>query len=210
MKPFALLAAFLLFSLSLLAQKAADIFDSKLPLVYHGIDFTLTKVLEESGVPAFEIKGRHFPGMNDVIVAESKKYDWGKVLRRTNISNDLSLVTERNKKIELESIHSLKSSDYDRLKISDIEKAVSEYEFNQENGIALVIFVEAFSKARREGAMYVTFIDMATKKIVHTERITGKSGGFGFRNYYSHCVLEVMEEIQSTKAPLWRLKFKKQ
>jgi hypothetical protein len=69
-----------------------------------------------------------------------------------------------------------------------------------------VFIVEGLNKPGAKGSMYVTFIDMATKKVLFSERMVGKAGGFGYKNYWAKSVFEVLEDIQKSKYKEWKNK----
>lgn len=45
---------------------------------------------------------------------------------------------------------------------------------------------------------------MASKKVLLTERMTAKAGGFGFKNYWVKTVFLVLEEIRKSKYKEWK------
>jgi len=64
--------------------------------------------------------------------------------------------------------------------------------------------MESMSKTSERASMYVTFIDMSNKKVLHTERMEEKVGGFGLRNYYAKSIYEALEDIQKSKYKQWK------
>ena len=66
--------------------------------------------------------------------------------------------------------------------------------------------MESLSKTSENGSMWVTFVDMDTKKLILTERMVGKAMGFGFRNYYAYTVYKVIQDIKKNKLSAWRSK----
>ena len=58
------------------SQTAKDIFNSTdMNVTYLGIDFTQAKVINDASAVGPDLKDRHFPGINQVVVNEPKKYD---------------------------------------------------------------------------------------------------------------------------------------
>jgi len=43
--------------------------------------------------------------------------------------------------------------------------------------------------------MWVTFVDMNKKTVLFTKRLTEKSGGFGFRNYWAKTFNNALKDI---------------
>ena len=189
------------------AQKAKPVFAPETPIVYLGIDFTETRVVNDAAATATDIKSRFFPGINQVVVNEVKKYDWEKALDKSNLSNDLSLVNAMNETIDESKIRSTNTADEKRLTEPDVKKVVSKYSFKGKEGVGLMMVMESLSKTAVEGSMYVTFIEMPSGKVIMTERMTGKAQGFGFRNYYAYTVYKVIQEIKKNKISEWRTKY---
>ena len=190
------------------AQKAKPVFAPETPIVYLGIDFTETRVVNDAAATSADIKARFFPAINQVVVNEAlKKYDWQKALDKSNLSNDLSLVNAMNEKIDESKIRSTNTADEKRLKEDDVKKVIAKYDFKGKEGVGLMLVMESLSKTAEEGSMYVTFIDMPSGKVIMTERMTGKAMGWGFRNYYAYTVYKVIQEIKKNKISEWRTKY---
>lgn len=198
---------FLLIASSAFTQKKSDILSEATPLVYLGVDFSKAKVINDIAATAYDIKNRHFPGINQVVIAEPKKFDWPKYLERGNITNDIAAVTAINEKIDEKSINSSSTADETHLKEADIQGMVNKYDLSGKKGVGLVIIMEALSKSSESASMYITFIDLSTKKVLHTERMVEKAGGFGFRNYYASTIYKAMQSIKKSKLKSWRSSF---
>ena len=188
------------------SQTAKDIFNSTdMSVTYLGIDFTQARLINDAAASATDLKEKHFPGINQVIVNEPKKYDLAKAFRKT-INNDISVTEKANATIDADKIKSSSSSDETRLTTADIQKVVNGYDLGGKKGVGLVFIMEGMNKAGAKGTMYVTFVDMATRKVLFTERMTGKAGGFGYKNYWVKPVFEVLEDIEKSKYKEWKNK----
>ncbi|MBS1667731.1 MAG: hypothetical protein JST58_10170 [Bacteroidetes bacterium] len=174
------------------------------PILYLGIDFTKTKVINDLTANPNDIHDRQFAGINDVVIYETKKYDIAKALRKTSIDHDLELVAARNQKINPSDILSTNNDDFRRLKESDIVSLVQGFDFGKHKGVGLLFITEAISKTEKATSIWVTFIDMNTKKVLLTERMEGKVGGFGFRNYVASSYKKVIDEIDDKKFKQWQ------
>jgi len=187
-----------------MAQTLKEVLNSPgTPVTYLGIDFTQAKVIGETATNAKDIPG-YFSGINNVVVNEPKKYDIAAALQKNNINNDISQAEARNKKTDVNQIKSSSVADYAHLKPADIEKLVKEYNFNGKKGLGLLLVMDGMSKIEKGATLYVTFMDMATKKVLLTERMTGKAQGFGFRNYYAAAVMDVLDQIKRVKYAAWK------
>ncbi len=88
-------------------------------------------------------------------------------------------------------------NDFNRLTESDINKLVSNYNFQGNKGIGFMLFAEAMSKGKEAASYWVTFVNMNTKKVILTHQITVKAGGIGFRNYWASTIVKVLKETKS-------------
>lgn len=205
--------AVLLFSLFALsgaasAQTLKDVFsNSTTSVLYLGIDFTKFKVIDEPNANASDIRDRQYAGINDLVINEAKKYDIKSALHRDNLEHDISMARERNSKANTESIVSTNSADFHRFKDSDVEGIVKSFSFGGKKGIGLLFVAEAMSKSDKAIAIWVTFVDMGSKKVLMTERLEGKLAGFGFRNYVGGGIKSVIDQIEKKKYKEWKEKY---
>lgn len=187
------------------AQTLKDFFNSsEVPLTYLGVDFTQAKVFNDIAANAMDIRDRQFAAINQVIVNEPKKYDFQKALSKSNVTNDISFVNAKNAKIDAEKIIESNSADEVRFTKATIESIVKGYKFAGKKGIGLMFIMESMNKASAQASMYVTFIDIASGKVLLTERMTAKAAGFGFRNYWAKTVYEVLDDIKKSKYKEWK------
>ncbi|HKH61411.1 MAG TPA: hypothetical protein VKA49_11300 [Flavitalea sp.] len=186
------------------SQTAKEAFSGS-PITYLGIDFTQARLINDAGASGTDLKEKHFPGINQVVINEPKKYDLEKAFK-TTVTSDISVTEKANATIDADKIKSSSSSDESRLTAADIQNAVNQYDLGGKKGIGLVFIMEGLNKPGAKGSMYVTFIDMASKKVLFTERMVGKAGGFGYKNYWAKSVYEVLEDIQKSKYKEWKNK----
>lgn len=187
------------------AQTLKDFFNSsEVPLTYLGVDFTRAKVFNDIAANAMDIRDRQFAAINQVIVNEPKKYDFQKALSKSNVTNDISFVNAKNAKIDAEKIIESNSADEVRFTKATIESIVKGYKFAGKKGIGLMFIMESMNKASAQASMYVTFIDLASGKVLLTERMIAKAAGFGFRNYWAKTVYEVLDDIKKSKYKEWK------
>ena len=190
------------------AQTLKDVFNSsETSLFYLGVDFTQARLIDAPEL-ASDIRDRHYPAINDLIVNEPKKYDLAAAFHKSNIDHDLSFVAKRNAKINTEEIKSTNSADYNRLKEEDIRKLVKEFDFGGKKGIGLLMVVDGMSKAKKAAGVWVILIDMGSKKVLMTELVEGKTGmAFGFRNYWANPIKDVIDEVEKKKYNSWKAKY---
>jgi hypothetical protein len=211
-KKLAIFLSFLFFSgitQTASSQTLKDVFNnSEAPLTYLGIDFSMSKLLDQGN--ADDIRNRLYRSINDLVVDEFKKFDIKGAFRKSNVDNYTAAVNDKNGKVNLNDIISTNSGDFSRLKESDIVTAVKGLDVKGKEGVGVVFVMEAMRKIEKKGdaAIWVTFVDMKTKKMLMTERVVVEAkGGFGFRNYWASAVKELIEEIDKHKFKDWKSKY---
>ena len=194
------------------SQTIKDFFsNSSTPLTYLGIDYTKNKLINDPGGNASDIKGRLYSTMNDVVVNEmGKNYNIaGAFDRSSGINTDISAVTERNEKINSSDIMSSNTGDFSRLTESDIAGCIKGLGLKGKEGVGLVFVMEGMKKEEKKsyGAVWVTLIDMKTKKVLMTERMEQEAAGFGFRNFWVSIIKKTIVEIDKKVYKNWKNKY---
>jgi hypothetical protein len=196
---------------SLSAQTVKDVFtSSETSILYLGIDYTQARLINDPSKTGIVVRDEIFPAINALVINEPKKYDLQSALNKSLINNSLGIVAKRNKAINAENIESTESADYNRLKEEDINKLVRGIDFENKKGIGLLFIVEGMKKVDKRGfsSIWVTFVDMGTKKVLMTERMEGESsGGFTFRNYWASTIYNVIEAIEKRKYKEWKSRY---
>jgi hypothetical protein len=191
------------------AQTLKEVFNnSESPLTYLGIDFSNSRLLDVGN--AEDIRNRLYGSINELVVVEPKKFDLNGAFRKSNITHDFSAVNKNNAKANLNEIISTNSADFNRFKETDIAAMVKALDLSGKVGIGLVFIMEAMRKVDKKGdaAIWVTLIDMKTKKVLMTERLESKAaGGFGFRNYWASTIKDLIDDIDKKKYNEWRIKY---
>ena len=207
-----LLSALLIFALNTLtfAQTLKDVFtSSETQIMYLGLDYTKAKLIDDANANVMDIKERQYAGINELVVTESKKFDLKSAFHKSFVDHDLGPVTKSNEKINAEEIKSTNTSDFHRLQATDIDGVVRGLDFAGQKGvIGLLFVVEGMSKSEKAAAVWVTLIDMRSKKVLMTERMLGKTSmGFGFRNFWAAPIKNIIDEIEKKKYEEWKSKY---
>ena len=190
---------------SLSAQKTiSDVFDNG-EVVWYGLDFSQAQFVEvvdsEDGE---EIKDKWIPSWNDLIIRESKKFDMGKFFKKKTVVNDLAAVKAVNQSIDETKIIVDSSTPFDDSE-KTIASAISEYEGGkQTEGLGLVFIVEYFDKSSLEGAFYVVFFDISSKKTLLSKRMIQPPAGFGVRNYWAGTIYNSLRLIDKKEWKKWK------
>ncbi|WP_440132771.1 hypothetical protein [Chitinophaga sancti] len=204
-QPFLLLTLFVLCSASITsyAQSLKEFFaNTATPLTYLGVDFSLTKIQGETATPT-EIKEKFEP-INAVIITEVKKYDVTGAFKRTApVTNYTEAINKVNDDANVSKMKTDNVSDLGTLTPAEIAKHVKVYNLSGKSGIGLVFIMDGMSKTNKEAAMYAVLLDLGTKKVLNSEKITGKAQGFGFRNYWAYTVYKVLHTISTDKYKDW-------
>jgi len=191
------------------AQTLKNVFaDSESPLLYLGIDFSRNRLLDVGN--ASDIRDRIYTSINQLIVTEPKKYDLKGAFNKSNVDNNLNAVIKNYAKVNLNDILSTNSADFNRLKEADITAVVKELDIEKKDGVGVLFVMEAMRKIEKKGdaAIWVTFVDLKSKKVLMTERIEVKaSAGFGFRNYWASTIKNLIDLIGDKKYKEWKQKY---
>ena len=219
------LFAFVLFfgsSTQTFSQTLQEFFsNTSTPLTYLGIDYTRNKLINNPEGNASDIQSRLYNSMNDVVVMErGKNYNIaGAFSRSGGVSSDINAVTERNARIKAGDIMSSNVADFNRLTESDIAGCVKALDLKAKDGIGLVFIMEAMKKGEKiqegkktkqeesYGSVWVTLIDMKTKKVLMTERMEQEAAGFGFRNFWVSIIKKSLVEIDKKAYKGWKNKY---
>jgi hypothetical protein len=178
---------------SALSQKVYtlnDLFaDSK--ITWYGIDYTRTEMI---GTFADKDLHDYFRGWNTLILVESEKYNVAAALQRDKVNVDVTSVTRLND-LSVPDIRSIPSDS--TLGKSDIAAMVAAYEGTESEGLGIVFIAERYYKARKEGTHIVVIFDIATKKVLISQRYTTAPDGIGIRNYWAPSIRTAIKLLAS-------------
>lgn len=205
-----LLLAFVLFNAGFASAEntMADLFNGKAKLTFLGLDFTQAKYVGRVGfTDPNAIQNQHMVSWNNLIEMEPKKFSLQKAfnLKDDQYASKVEDMVKFNKSANVaDNITETEAT----LTEDQVKKAVSKYSLSEKDGIGVVYVVESLSKTAEKLTVWVTFIDLSTKKVLHTEKVEGKAGGFGFRNYWAGGVYKVNEAIDSKLYKKWSKAYK--
>jgi len=173
---------------------------------FYGVDFTLVKtfgVKEEPGKVA-----KAFEEINKLIVSETKKYQYGnfftKYIREIDQSKELKKIqftTFDNVSID-EAIYRARIMNeagmptYSKTyKIDDaaVVALVKSFNTGKDIGYGVLYVAELLDKEAGIGNYIAVCFNVKTKKIVFTDRVSGKAGGFGLRNYWASSLEKIFK-----------------
>ena len=171
-----------------------------IPATYLGIDFTKAKLINDLASNATTIQSQQFTGINNLMIAESKKYKIQGAYHRSTWNVDLKEVEVRNQKSDPFQLKSSDDSDLYRLNKGDIESLVNNFDYGSNKGYGILLVVEGMSKSKKLITIWFTLVDMDTRNVLFTDRVEGKLGsGFGFRNYWASAIKSSISEVKSPR-----------
>jgi len=188
---------------SLSAQSSFSEIKKNHSWVWLGLDFSNTKLLGREGFnDPNKIIDHYFIAWNQLIFDEGEKYDVKKAFKLKQLYTDDSYFDAINSTVKLNELFVDRSYS---LSESDINNIVEEYNFsNIKQTIALVFIIERLDKPKEQAVFWVTLINSRTKEIILTERMIGKPGGFGFRNYWAGSIYDIIKQIKKKKYKQWK------
>ncbi|HTJ49142.1 MAG TPA: hypothetical protein VL443_06775 [Cyclobacteriaceae bacterium] len=190
------------------AQTINDIFNKDVPITWLGIDFTGAKFLGDrerfgsSSDVKFLIKS-----WNDMVEREHEKYDAARATHKRKAELHIEVTRNHNEELDISDMLSTNPSDYVHLKDEDVATIVSSYDFAGLSGVGLMFVVESFNKYEPQASIWVTFINLATKEVLLTDRILAPPGGASLRNYWGGSIRVVMEKMEKKQMEVWQKKY---
>jgi hypothetical protein len=181
----------------------SDLFNGKAKLTFLGLDFTQAKYIGKIGfTDPSAIKNQHMVSWNNLIELEPKKFSLQKAfaLKDDMYASKVEDMVKLNKTANVDD--NITDDDYS-ITEDQVKKSVSRYSLSEKDGIGLVYVVESLNKTEEKLYAWVTFIDLKTKKVLYTEKVDGKAGGFGFRNFWAGGVYKINNTIDSKLFKKW-------
>jgi hypothetical protein len=180
-----------------------DLFSGKTKLTFLGFDFTQARFIGSvSFTDAKSIRDYFMEEWNKLIFLEPQKFSLQNRLKLSpdNYTSDTDCLMELNKTIDMKG--KVIDVPYE-LSMEDAKRSVANYKCNLKEGIACSFVIECFSKLDEKASAWVIFFDAGTKNILLAEKIEGKVGGFGLRNYYAAGLYKIMLKIEKDYYKKW-------
>lgn len=157
---------------------------------YYGVDYSIAKV-----IGAKETAGQFktaFDGINQLMVAESNKYNVGKFFKKEEVELLLNPTTTNNNGIDGTQLFTTNRG----FKLSEeaIKGLVKNYVLEPKSEVGMVIIAELLQKESNMGNYYVVFFNTQSREILLSRHTSGKARGFGLRNYWAGSIYDVMKE----------------
>jgi hypothetical protein len=191
----------------LYAQRVNDIFNPSTPIYFLGVDFSGAYLIAPEGTWDPEGIESWMQSINELIVVEPSKYRIANAIKRKSVENKVEVANTRNARINTDEMLATDYSSLAFLKRSDIATIMGDYDYKGLSGIGLIFNIEAFNKFTNTGTMWVTFVDTRSGEVFFTERMNGKSGGFGLRNFWAASIYNVIKDIEKGTFSQWKAKY---
>ncbi len=202
-----LLSLLLLGGISIKAQDAAKAF-SATEVVWFGLDFTKAKFIGAfdqgmgiAGTSGTDMRNKWVPRWNDLIIKEQDKYSIKDAFRKESCYYDIESVNGLNSKIDVDNMMSPNPSKIDKSQIPDM---VKNYNSVKKEGFGVAFVIETFNKNDKVADMYVVCFDIATKKVLICEKMSGTPAGGGMRNYWAGAIKDVLNQIDGGAYKRWK------
>ncbi len=203
MKNIILISLLVFVSITSNSQTVEDFFKNKeTKITWLGVDYSHVKLIGdfsqfgEAGKKDFvDIKQKYFPAWNNIIIKEKTKYDVKGMVNRREITYNLNDIRKINDNADIFKMEAYDNPNYTK---DDIIKFVSKYKFTStDDGIVILLIAEALNKNDNIGIYHFIAMNPKTNKVLINERVSGKPGGFGVKNYWARSIYESLKEIKS-------------
>jgi len=197
----------ILLALPIFGQDKADVFNPSTEITWLGLDFSGAKFIGDRERLGSESDIRHLiDAINELMITEADKYNVAAAIQRKTVDNEIEVTNEHNAELDVLAMISTDGKDHIHLNRSQVEEIISSYDFKGKSGIGLIFNVESFNKLLEEGSFWITFVNMVSKEVLFTERLTAPPAGFGMRNFWAGSVNGILAKIKKKEFENWRKK----
>jgi hypothetical protein len=202
---------FIFFTSTVFAQTAKDVFDTAQRITWLGVDFSKARIVGDTENLLTEPEIQNLmDGINRLMTDEAKKYDMAGALDRYSVDTALHVTKNKNRTLNGRSMRIWDKVVPKALTRAEIQEIVNTYDFEGREGIAVMINVDQFNNFNIRGSLWVTFIDMRSKSVLFTDRLTSEAGGSGVRNFWASSVYHAIKAMKRGTYKYWRKKYTKE
>lgn len=194
-------------ALPVFGQDKADVFNPSTEITWLGLDFSGAKFIGDRERLGSESDIRHLiDAINELMITEADKYNVAAAIQKKTVDNEIEVTNEHNAELDVLAMISPDGKDHVHLNRAQVEEIISSYDFKGKSGIGLIFNVESLNKLLEEGSFWITFVNMGSKEVLFTERVTAPPSGFGMRNFWAGSVNGVLAKIKKKEFENWRKK----
>jgi hypothetical protein len=192
----------LLVNLNTSAQKIYTLKDlfTESTFTWYGIDYSKTSFV---GNFAGKDLREYYHGWNRLPIEEPKKYNVARSLHKVEAVFDIDAV----EKINWNTAPNISDTD-SMLTKTEIAKMVANYQSKQQEGMGLVLMAESYNKELNTGSHYAVVFDIASKKVLISQRFSAPPGGLGVRNFWGFSIYNALNMLSDSYSK-WKKKYGK-
>ena len=194
---------------TLKAQPLKNFFNSsKVTVDFVGLDFSKVQLVGAEGFSdPPKIQNYYFPVWNGLLLSEISKYDVKGAFYKDNVTYELGVVEAVNEQVEyLDLVTNDSPKSFTDQELQKIIRSYNTKDLQSEFGLSFV--VHSLNKLQERAYVYVVIFNPKTKKVLFSERLSGKARGFGFRNYWAGAIYDIIKQVKQSKFRAWRKPFK--
>lgn len=187
------------------AQNLSAVFESSnTSMEFVGLDFSQSKMVGKEGFKDFhKNKDCYFKIWNALFLSETNKYDVKRAFMKPDMKFRFSVVDSLNNKINYTEI--ITENTPKPFSTEELQSIINQYNTSElKANFGLSFVVHSFNKYQERAYIYVVIFDVSTKKILLSEKMTGETGGFGFRNYWAKTIYNILEDIRDYQFRRWK------
>lgn len=162
-------------------------------ITFYGIDFSQVSIVGDDATDEQYLQA--FQRMNDLFVAEPKKYNIAKRLPVTISDYNFKVVAQINAAIDLSDARSFQPS---LLNDETLAAHIAQLPVTG-SGVGLIIVADCLDKTNETGYFHFVFFDQASRTIVAKACLSGKARGFGLRNHWARAILNCMKAMRVSR-----------
>lgn len=202
-----LVCILMLSSVAAWAQTKSDVFNPAAQITWLGLDFSGAKFIGDRERLGSESDIRHLlDALNNLLVKEYDKYNVAAALKRKSVEISVNVTKDHNAELDILSLIAANANEHIHLNPDLVEEIVKDYDFKGKSGIGLMFNVESLNKIMEEGSFWITFVNMETKEVLFSERLTAPPSGFGMRNFWAGAVNGVLAKMKKKEFDNWKSK----
>ena len=141
-----------------------------------------------------KIRDYYFNAWNYLVIAEKAKYDILGAFDAAEVVYALETAIDRSESRSMEGIVQIDSRGLGKEELADVLRS---YIDPSEYGTGALFIMETLNKFEKNAVMWVAVFEISTGEIHHLKKYSGRSGGFGFRNYWARPYYNVLSNLKN-------------
>lgn len=186
--------SFFLSSISCFAQNTEYVYN-KNEVHFYGLDFSHAHMIGEDFDRADKIVQHYFKSWNDLLFTEKSKYNIEKHFDFKKAYYHTQYLEKSNEDVDP---YELRINGTHKIERAKIFESIRNYDFPEDEGLGMVIFVETFNEYSDQSSLYYVFFDLESRDLILIQPMVGESGGAGFRNSWANSIYFTMKKWKET------------